>query len=267
MTAATDSVPPPEYVKGHGLLEGRTCVVTAAAGAGIGASAARRCLEEGAKAVVISDIHQRRLDEVASTLRSEFGDNQVASVLCDVSVEEQVQTLLDSAEPFGGVDVLINNAGLGGHASILEMTDEEWSKVIDVSLTGAFRVNRAALQRMVNHGKKGAIVNNSSILADKSSAGQAHYAAAKAGLNALTRAAARDVARYGIRVNAVAPSLVVHPFLLRVSSEEVIEAQRQQEAFKRSAEAWEVANVMVFLASDYASYLTGEVVPVSYMRP
>jgi 3-oxoacyl-[acyl-carrier protein] reductase len=266
MTSPTP-VETPDYVQGHSLLAGRTVVVTAAAGAGIGAAAAKRCLEEDAKAVIIGDIHERRLDAVATSLSEEFGSDRVASVLSDVSSEEQVQALLDAAEPFGGVDVLINNAGLGGHASILDMTDDEWSRVIDVSLTGAFRVNRATLRRMVDQGKKGAIVNNSSILAHRTLSGQAHYGAAKAGLNALTRAAALDVAEYGIRVNAVAPSLVVHPFLVKASSEEVIEAQRQREAFKRSAEAWEVANVMVFLASDYASYITGEVVPVSYRHP
>ncbi len=257
----------PEYVSGHGLLEGRTVVVTAAAGAGIGSATARRCLEEGARAVVIGDVHERRLDETTATLREEFGEDRVASVLSDVSNEEQVNALLDAAEPFGGVEVLINNAALGGTTSILEMTNDEWSRVIDVTLTGTFLTNRAALRRMVDKGIKGAVVNNSSVLAYKATAGQAHYAAAKGGVNALTRALATDVAEYGIRVNAVAPSMVVHPFLVRVSSEEAIERQRLAQAFKRSAEGWEVANVMVFLASDYASYLTGEIIPVSFMHP
>ena len=268
MTTPTESAQPAiPYVKGHALLEGRTVVVTAAAGAGIGAATARRCLEEDARAVVIGDIHQRRLDELTANLRKEFGDDRVASVLSDVSSEEQVQELLDAAEPFGGIDVLINNAGLGGNVSILEMDDAQWSKVLDVTLTGTFRTNRAALRRMVDSGRKGAIVNNSSILAHRALEGQAHYAAAKAGVNALTRAAAKDVAAYGIRVNAVAPSLVIHPFLAKVTSEELLEEWRQAEPFGRSAEAWEVANVMVFLASDYASYMTGEIVSVSYQHP
>ena len=249
----------PQYVPGHALLAGKTVVVTAAAGSGIGSAVAQRCIEEGAR-VVISDKHERRLGETAERLG-------VTGVPCDVTNEDSVQALFAAAsEELGAIDVLVNNAGLGGSAELHEMTDEQWNVVLDVTLNGTMRCTRAALNHMYANGR-GVIVNNASVVGWRAQAEQAHYAAAKAGLNALTRAAARDVARYGIRVNAVAPSLVVHPFLLRVSSEEVIEAQRQQEAFKRSAEAWEVANVMVFLASDYASYLTGEVVPVSYMRP
>jgi 3-oxoacyl-[acyl-carrier protein] reductase len=266
VTPAESGPLPVEYVKGHGLLEGRTVVITAAAGAGIGASAARRCLEEDARAVVIGDIHQRRLDELTVTLREEFGDKRVSSVLSDVTNEEQVTALLDAAEPFGGVDVLINNAALGSTISVLEMTDEQWSRILDVTLTGTFRCIRNAARRMVAKGTKGAIVNNASILGWRALEGQAAYAAAKAGVMALTRDAAMDVAKYGIRINAVAPSLVIHPFLAKVTSEELLAEWEKAEAFGRSAKAWEVANVMVFLASDYASYMTGEVVSVSSQR-
>src|SRR4051812_19660687 len=163
----------PDYVQGHSLLAGRTVVVTAAAGAGIGAAAAKRCLEEDAKAVIIGDIHERRLDAVATSLSEEFGSDRVASVLSDVSSEEQVQALLDAAEPFGGVDVLINNAGLGGHASILDMTDDEWSRVIDVPRTGGSGANRAPLRPMAAQGKRGAVVNNPPTRATRPLPGQA----------------------------------------------------------------------------------------------
>ena len=259
MTAST-------YVEGHNLLADRVIVVTAGAGAGIGASVVRRALEEGAKAVVIGDTHEKRLAEAKETLSSEFGADRVVTTISDVTDEAQVQALLDLADPFGGVDVMINNAGLGGTAGILEMTDDQWQRVIDISLTGTFRCIRAAGQRMVDAGKRGVIVNNASVVGWRAQEGQAHYAAAKAGVMALTRSAAMDLAPHDIRVNAVAPSLAMHPFLAKVTSDELLAELTDREAFKRAAEPWEVANVMVFLASDYSSYLTGEVVSVSSQR-
>ena len=100
--------------------------MTAAAGAGIGAAVVRRALEEGAKAVVFSDTHERRLAEAEEALAAEFGADRVRQLVCDVTDEAQVTALLDAADEFGGVDIMINNAGLGGTASILEMTDEQW---------------------------------------------------------------------------------------------------------------------------------------------
>jgi 3-oxoacyl-[acyl-carrier protein] reductase len=253
----------PGYVPGHGLLRGRTVVVTAAAGAGIGASMVRRCLEEDARAVVLSDTHERRLSEAHELLAKEFGPDRVAAVPCDVTDEAQVTGLLEAAEPFGGVDVMVNNAGLGGTSSVLEMTDEQWTRVLDITLTGTFRCVRAAGNRMVAAGKKGVIVNNASVIGWRAQEGQAHYAAAKAGVMALTRCSALDLAPHGIRVNAVSPTLAMHPFLAKVTSAELLAELEQREAFGRAAEPWEVANVMVFLASDYSSYMTGEVVSVS----
>jgi 3-oxoacyl-[acyl-carrier protein] reductase len=261
-TPRTEQTAPP-YVDGHGLLTGKTVVVTAAAGAGIGAATVRRCLEEGAKAVVLGDTHERRLAEAQQELGAEFGEDRVTSLVCDVTSEEQVTALLDAAEPFGGVDVMVNNAGLGGTASVMEMTDEQWAKVIDITLTGTFRCVRAASRRMADAGTRGVIVNNASVIGWRAQEGQAHYAAAKAGVMALTRCAAVDVAEHGIRVNAVSPSLAMHPFLAKVTSDELLAELKQREAFGRAAEPWEVANVIVFLASDYSSYMTGEVVSVS----
>ena len=263
MTTTRAEQPTPDYVPGHGLLRDRVVVVTAAAGAGIGAAAVRRALEEDAKAVVFSDTHERRLAEAEEALAAEFGADRVRQLVCDVTDESQVQALLDAADELGGVDVMVNNAGLGGTASVLEMSDEQWSKVLDITLTGTFRCVRAAGQRMVAAGKQGVIVNNASVVGWRAQEGQAHYAAAKAGVMALTRCSAIDLAPYGIRVNAVSPSLAMHPFLEKVTSPELLEELKQREAFGRAAAPWEVANVMVFLASGYSSYLTGEVVSVS----
>ena len=254
----------PEYPPGRALLDGRIVVVTAAAGAGIGFAAARRCVEEGAT-VVISDVHERRLGEAADAL-AEIGERPVA-VRCDVTVEDDVQALFAAAiDAHGHIDVLINNAGLGGETLLVDMTDEEWHRVLDVTLTGTMRCTRAALRLMTGRGS-GVIVNNASVLGWRAQAGQAHYAAAKAGVMALTRSAAVEAAGHGVRVNCVAPSIAMHPHLARTSSDELLAALVADEAFGRAAEPWEVANVMVFLASDLSSYMTGEVVSVSSRHP
>jgi 3-oxoacyl-[acyl-carrier protein] reductase len=253
-------------VNGHHLLEGKVVVITAAAGTGIGGATARRCLEEGAR-VVISDQHHQRLAATRAELAQAHGD-RVWSQSCDVTDEAQVQALIEAAAArFGRIDVLVNNAGLGGTASVLDMTDEQWFRVLDVTLTGTFRCARAALRQMVAQGHGGAVVNNASVLGWRAQPGQAHYAAAKAGVMALTRCAALDVAPHGIRVNAVAPSLAVHPFLAKVTGEALLADLASREAFGRAAEPREVANVIVFLASDYASYMTGEVISVSSQHP
>ncbi|UQA91846.1 SDR family oxidoreductase [Streptomyces halobius] len=304
----------PSYVPGHGLLAGRTAVVTAAAGAGIGGATARKLLEEGAD-VVLSDAHARRLKEAEDRLAEEFGARRVAALPCDVTDEAQVVALFDLVEErHGRLDIVVNNAGLGGTADLVEMTDDQWGKVLDVTLNGTFRCTRAALRRMREadegggdrgaacvrggsdvsggsgvrgglssgsgvrgdfsggsgvrggsgaRGGSGVIVNNASVVGWRAQRGQAHYAAAKAGVMALTRCAAVEAAAYGVRVNAVSPSLAMHPHLAKVTTEELLAELTSREAFGRHAEPWEVANVIVFLASDYSSYMTGEVVPVS----
>ncbi|MDT4936705.1 MAG: 3-oxoacyl-[acyl-carrier protein] reductase, partial [Pseudonocardiales bacterium] len=153
----------PPYPAGHALLDGKVVVVTASAGAGIGLAAARRSLEEGAS-VVISDWHERRLGETLEQLRAAHGD-AVAALACDVTDDKQVHALIAGAvERFGRLDVVINNAGLGGTKSIVEMTDDEWSRVLDVTLNGTFRCTRAALRQMIAQGGGGAIVNNASVI-------------------------------------------------------------------------------------------------------
>lgn len=250
---------------GRDLLAGKVVLVTAAAGTGIGNATARRCLEEGAT-VVLSDAHERRLGETADELADLAGGTPPTTFVCDVTVEEQVRAMVDGAvAAHGRVDVMVNNAGLGGTAELVDMTDEQWHRVIDVTLTGTMRCMRAALRQQYEQGS-GVIVNNASVLAWRAQAGQGHYAAAKAGVLALTRAAAVEAAPHGVRVNAVAPSLAMHPHLAKVTSNELLSELSQREAFGRAAEPWEIATVIAFLASDYSTYMTGEVVSVSSQR-
>jgi 3-oxoacyl-[acyl-carrier protein] reductase len=266
MTAPPPTPPTPAPdVAGHGLLAGKVVVVTAAAGTGIGFATARRCAEEGAT-VVLSDHHERRLAEAAEQLASVVGSAPLTFV-CDVRREDDVQALVDGTiASHGHIDVMVNNAGLGGTANLVDMTDDEWSAVLDVTLNGTFRCTRAAMRHMTARGS-GVIVNNASVLGWRAQPGQAHYAAAKAGVMALTRCAAMEGAASGVRVNAVAPSLAMHPFLAKVTSDELLTELTDREAFGRAAEPSEVANVIVFLASDYSSYMTGEVLSVSSQHP
>jgi len=259
------SVPVPAYPTPCGLLTGKTVVVTAAAGTGIGFAVAKRAAEEGAT-LLISDFHDRRLGEAADRIAAEVGCARPATFVCDVTKEADVQGLRDAAvAALGQVDVLINNAGLGGEVDVVDMTDDQWGRVLDVTLTSLFRMTRAFLPVMYA-AKAGVMVNNASVLGWRAQKGQAHYAAAKAGVMAFTRCSAVEAADHGVRINAVAPSLAMHPFLAKVTTEEKLAELVKAEAYGRPAEVWEVANVMIFLACDLSSYMTGEIVPVSSQK-
>lgn len=259
------TVPVPAYPAPLGMLKGKTVVVTAAAGTGIGYAVAKRAAEEGAQ-VLISDFHERRLGEAADRIAAEVGCARPATCVCDVTSEEAVLALRDaSLAALGKVDVLINNAGLGGEVSVVDMTDDQWHRVLDVTLTSLFRMTRAFLPSMYAN-KSGVMVNNASVLGWRAQRGQAHYAAAKAGVMAFTRCAALEAADFGVRINAVAPSIAFHAMLKKSAPEELLKELAAKEAFGRGAEPWEVANAMIFLASDYSSYMTGEVLSVSSQR-
>ncbi|KEQ19675.1 SDR family oxidoreductase [Endozoicomonas numazuensis] len=256
----------PEYVKGHNLLAGKSVLITAAAGAGIGYAAAIKAAEEGCRDLMISDIHDGRLKEAAEKIKDETGLENVYTHVCNVTVEDDVQSLIAAAEQqLSGVDVLINNAGLGGSKLLVEMEDKEWNRVLDVTLTGTMRMTRAMLPKMMER-KSGAIVNNASVLGWRAQKEQAHYAAAKAGVMALTRCSAVEAAEHGIRINAVSPSIALHDFLKKSAPQDLLDQLASREAFGRAAEVWEIANIMMFLASDYSSYLAGEVISASSQR-
>ena len=252
--------PPPA----RNLLRGKNVVVTAAAGTGIGFWVAQRAAEEGAR-VLLSDTHEKRLREATARI-AKISAHAPASALCDVTEQTQVDALFAHAlAELGHVDVLVNNAGLGGFAKLADMTDAQWTRVLDTTLTGTMRVTRAFLPHFCER-RAGAIVNNASVLGWRAQPGQSHYAAAKAGVMAFTRCVAMEAAPFGVRVNAVAPSLAMHEFLSKVTPDGLLEKLVQQEAFGRAAAPFEVANAILFLASDLASYMTGEVLSVSSQR-
>ena len=255
----------PPYPEGRDILKGKTVLVTASAGTGIGYATATRCAEEGA-VVMMSDIHEKRLGDYADRLEEKIG-RRVHRMLCNVRDDGQVRALVAGAvAAMGRLDVMVNNAGLGGTYTLTDTTDEQWLGILDTNLTGTFRCLRAALPVMAAQGG-GVIVNMSSICAWRAEAGQTAYAASKAGILALTRCAAIEAAADNIRINAVVPSLALHPYLEKVSDPAHLQRLiAENEAFGRAAEPWEVANAIVFLASDYASYMTGEALSVSCRR-
>ena len=221
----------------------------------------RQFLEAGSK--VFATARHPESDALQS-LKAVHGD-ELQLLTLDVTNSSEIETAVTSLAGHP-VNLLINNAGLGGETPLVDMADEEWHRVIDVTLTGTMRCTRAVLRHMEPRAA-GVIVNNASVLGWRAQTGQARYAAAKAGDMAMARCVALEVAEAGIRVNCVAPSLAIHPHLAKTSSDELIETLVAREAFGRAAEPWEVANVIVFLASDYSSYMTGEVVSVSSQQP
>jgi 3-oxoacyl-[acyl-carrier protein] reductase len=253
----------PKYPEGRNLFVGKNILLTASAGAGIGFSTAKRFLEEGAN-VFISDVHQGRLDQAIENLKSlNLGD--VDGCLCNVTSDEEIDAMFKQAlARYSHLDGVINNAGLGGESPLETMSNDAWNLVMDVTLNGAMKMMRAAIPILKE--TQGVIVNNASVLGWRAQAGQSHYAAAKAGVMALTRCVAMETVEYGIRINAVAPSLAMNPHLAKTSSSELIDNLASQEAYGRGAEPWEVANVILFLASDLSSYMTGEVISVSSQR-
>jgi 3-oxoacyl-[acyl-carrier protein] reductase len=249
----------------QGRLAGKVVVVTAAAGSGIGFATARRAAAEGAL-VVLSDAHESRLDRAAAKFADEFGARPL-TVRCDVTQQGDVDHLFDVASSItGGIDVMVNNAGLGGETLLVAMTDSEWNRVLEVTLTGTFRCCRAALKHMISRGG-GAVVNVASVTGWRAEAGQAHYAAAKAGVMALTRCAAVEASAAGVRVNAIAPTLTMHEHLDKSVDAATLAHWMAEQPQQRPADPMEVASVIVFLASDDASYLTGEVVSVGALHP
>lgn len=245
------------------MHERKTAVVTAAAGAGIGAAIARKLAEDGLT-VVVTDAHGRRASEYAQKLANEFG-RPFPSFPLDVSDFEAVGVVMKQVvSDFGRLDVLVNNAGWSKIEPVSEMSPETWRKCVDVDLTGTFNCMRHALPHMIAR-KSGAVVNISSIAAWEATAEHgAAYSAAKAGVNALTRVAAAENGRHGVRVNAIAPGLIYNDFLRRIYPDEFFSGYTENRSrVGRVGDPKDVAELVSFLVSDKAGYITGEVYGVS----
>jgi 3-oxoacyl-[acyl-carrier protein] reductase len=238
------------------LLEGRTAIVTGAA-QGIGLAIARTLSSSGA-AVVIGDVNADAAERAATLLTSE--GRAATAVATDVTDEGQVQRCVDIAvETYGQLNIYVNNAGLTRDASMQKMTLDQFRLVIDVHLQGTWLGTRAAAGAMREHG--GSIINISSTSGKTGMFGQTNYSAAKAGMIGLTKAAAREVARHGIRVNAIQPGLI-RTAMTEALAESIWQQKTSEVPLGRAGEPDEIGKVALFLASDLASYVTGTVVEV-----
>lgn len=239
------------------LLDGKVAVITGGA-QGIGLAIAERFVAEGAK-VVLGDLNIEALDAAVDALG---GTDVAVGVRCDVTSSEQVQALVDEAvAAFGALDVLVNNAGITRDATMRKMTEEDFDLVVAVHLKGTWNGTRAAAAYMREHGG-GAIVNMSSISGKVGLLGQTNYSAAKAGIVGLTKAAAKEVAHLGVRINAIAPGLI-RTAMTEAMPERIWESKMAEIPMGRAGEPSEIASVALFLASDLSSYMTGTLTEVT----
>ena len=239
-------------------LAGKVAVVTGAS-RGIGRAVATVLAEDGAGVVVSG----RDADRLASASREiEALGGSVLGVVADAASREDAERVVDAArERFGRIDILVNNAGITRDTLLVRMKDADWDEVMQVNLRGAFLMTRAVAKTMIRQ-KSGRIVNISSTAGAMGNAGQVNYSAAKAGLVGLTKAAARELAHWGILVNAVAPGLIDTDMVatLPASAREALLAQIP---LGRAGTAREVAEMVGFLAGDGATYITGQVFHVN----
>jgi 3-oxoacyl-[acyl-carrier protein] reductase len=239
------------------LLAGQTAIVTGGA-QGLGFAIAERFVGEGAR-VVLGDVNLEATESAAAKLG---GDDVAIAVRCDVTVAADVDTLVTAAvDRLGGLDIMVNNAGITRDATMRKMTEDQFDQVIAVHLKGTWNGTRKAAAVM-RENKRGAIVNMSSLSGKVGLVGQTNYSAAKAGIVGMTKAAAKELAHHGVRVNAIAPGLI-RSAMTEAMPQRIWDEKVAEVPMGRAGEPSEVANVALFLASDLSSYMTGTVLDVT----
>jgi 3-oxoacyl-[acyl-carrier protein] reductase len=239
------------------LLAGQTAVITGGA-QGLGLAIAERFVAEGAR-VVLGDVNLEETQVVAKQLG---GDDVAVAVRCDVTQASDVETLIQTAvERFGGLDIMVNNAGITRDATMRKMTEEQFDQVIAVHLKGTWNGTRLAAAIM-RENKRGAIINMSSVSGKVGMVGQTNYSAAKAGIVGMTKAAAKELAYLGVRVNAIAPGLI-RSAMTEAMPQRIWDSKVAEVPMGRAGEPSEVASVALFLASDLSSYRTGTVMEIT----
>ncbi len=233
-------------------------VIITGGGSGIGRETGILFAGEKAK-VVVGDVNEKAGAETVETIKKAGGEAFFARL--DVSNREQAkQVVKDAVAKYGRVDVLINNAGIIQDALVVKMTEEQWDKVININLKGPFNCIQAVVEQMIAQGS-GVILNISSIVALYGNVGQTNYAATKSGLIGMTKTLAKELGKKGIRVNAVAPGFIFTP-MTSAMPEKILEMMKEKTPLKRLGTPADIANTLLFLASDEASFINGAVISV-----
>lgn len=230
-------------------LEGKVAIITGAAG-GIGFGTAKRFLQEGAK-VAICDMRQESVDRAVAEL-SEFGE--VCGFVCNITDRAQCDELAKNvAEKYGQIDILINNAGITKDAQFYKMTDEDFYSVIQVNLFGTYNMSKAVIPYMMER-RYGKICSASSIACIKGNFGQSNYASSKAAIMSFTRSLGRELGKYGINVNAVAPGFIRTGMTAKIPTD-IMKQKIDSIPLRRTGEVEDIAAAYAFLASDEASFV------------
>lgn len=239
------------------FLKDKVAIVTGGA-KGIGRETALVFARAGAK-VVVADFDSEAGENTAGEIIASGGQAIFSKV--DVTDRENVQAMVEEAkERFGRIDILVNNAGITADAFLLKMTEAQWDRVIGVNLKGVFNCTQLVAPVMIEQGG-GVILNASSVVGVYGNIGQTNYAATKAGVIGMTKSWAKELGRKGIRVNAVAPGFIISEMTAKVP-EKLLEVMKEKTALNRLGEVQDVAHTYLFLASDYASYITGQVLGI-----
>lgn len=238
-------------------LKDKVAIITGA-GRGIGEVTAKKFAAEGAK-VTVADLNEENVNKTVADIRENGGE--AIGILVNVTNRDDVDRMIaDTKKHYGRIDILINNAGITQDAQLIKMTEEQWDDVINVNLKGVFNVAQAAA-RVMKEQQSGVILNASSVVGIFGNFGQSNYAAAKWGVNGMTKTWAKELGKYGIRVNAIAPGFIATPMTEKMP-DNVLEMMKDKSLLKRLGSPEDIANGYVFLASDEAKYITGTILSI-----
>ncbi|WP_144553911.1 3-oxoacyl-[acyl-carrier-protein] reductase [Peribacillus simplex] len=238
-------------------LKEKVAIITGASGA-IGEATAKKFAMEGAKLVLV-DLNIEDIQQTAATIQ-EIGGETIG-IPVDVTNREKVEQLMNKTmDHYGRVDIVINNAGITQDAQLVNMTEEQWNSVIDVNLKGVFNIAQAAAKVMKEQ-NSGVIINASSVVGTYGNFGQSNYAASKWGVNGLTKTWAKELGKYGIRVNAIAPGFISTPMVEKMP-EKVLEMMKKKSPLNKMGNTEDIANGYAFLASDEAQFITGTILSI-----